>query len=49
MEEHLGFMLEEEKESPVEELLRQIRHQVEVIHDEQVPEEYDPLQIHDQF
>ena len=40
-------MLEEEKEDPVEELLRQIsRQEEEVIIDEQVPEEYDLLSIH---
>jgi len=36
-------MLEEEKEDPVEEILRQISRHEEVINDEQVPEEYDPL------
>ena len=49
LEEYQGIMIEEEKESPIEVLLRQIPNQVEVKDDDQVPDQYDSLQIHDQF
>ena len=42
-------MIEEEKENPVEALLRQIPNQDEVEDDDQVSDQYDLLQIHDQF